>query len=118
MWAKEDEGKQNIASIDTSALHNTSRYVRSYMANIEILQDTLTFVKAQHDWFARNVEDGSDYMSSPWFEITSDTMSSQLFQIKVILTWTKEVLERTQILIDLVGVSLPCSWIWVIVTLL
>lgn len=102
MWKKEDEAKVNIASVDVDVLHNVSRYTHSYVANIKILQQTLDFVRAEHIWFAEHIGTSDGYNHSPWFETTSDCLSSQCFQIQVILTWTEEVLERTRNLINLV----------------
>ena len=104
MWKKEDDGKKDIANIDTYDMHNITRYVHSYAANIEILQRTLYFIKTEHIWFSKDAVFGEKYRPSPWYQQTIDTIESQIFQIDVIVTWTREVLERTKILIELVSV--------------
>jgi hypothetical protein len=104
MWKKEDDGKKDIANIDTFDMHNISRYVHSYAANIEILQRTLHFLKAEHIWFSKNATLGRQHYSSPWYEQMTDTIESQIFQADVIIVWTKEVLKRTTILIELVSI--------------
>lgn len=103
MWAKEDEAKKNIASTDTSNLHNIARYLHSYLDNTETLCRSLAFVKEEHIWFASSgLALTSNSKISSWSETFNDTLDSQIFQIETILTWAKGVLKRNQILLDLV----------------
>ena len=103
IWAKEDEAGQNLATVDTGYLHNVTRYVHSYKANVEILQRTLHLVQAEHEWFAQNLGAPSGYTtSSGSFMTIHGSLAAQCFQSKTIYTWSEEVVKRTQILIDLV----------------
>ncbi|KAH9822931.1 hypothetical protein Tdes44962_MAKER00759 [Teratosphaeria destructans] len=105
MWAKEDEGKIDLASIDTWKLHDILRYVHSYLANLRIVEQGLRFVNAEHRWFSSEIEHGQAYQDSPWYGTVCDAITAQEFQIGVIIIWTHEVIKRTQILIDIVRVS-------------
>lgn len=105
MWSKEDEAKQNLAAVDTGWLHNVARYVHSYKANIEILQRTLHLLKSEHEWFAHNLAASDGYPASTIFRTIDDSLAAQCFEIKTIYTWSEEVVKRTQILIDLVGLQ-------------
>lgn len=102
-WAKEDEGKKSLQHIDTGYLHNVTRYVHSYKANILILKETLHLIIGEHEWFAKNVGHCGGYtIKSPSYTIIHDSLKAQCFQTQTILSWTDEVVKRTQILIDLV----------------
>jgi hypothetical protein len=102
MWAKEDSGRSDLSTVDTTNLHDILRYTHSYYANLEIVAASIKFVQAQHDWFAANLDEHKEYASSMWLDTTRDALQAQDFQCNVIMAWTKEVLKRTQILINLV----------------
>ncbi|TKX21547.1 hypothetical protein C1H76_6043 [Elsinoe australis] len=101
MWKKEEEGTKDLSTVDTSKLHDILRYVHSYMANLQIVLETLNFVKAEHEWYLQNLDNTNHYRESPWSSTMRDGIEAQVFQIKVIIIWTTEVLKRTRILIDL-----------------
>lgn len=103
MWKKEEEGTKDLSTVDTSKLHDILRYVHSYMANLQIVLETLNFVKAEHEWYLQNLDNTNHYRESPWSSTMRDGIEAQVFQIKVIIIWTTEVLKRTRILIDLVS---------------
>ena len=106
MWSTEDEAKRSLASVDTGFLHNVARYVHSYKANIEILQRTVHFIRSEHERFAQILGPQNGYtVTSSSFQTIDDSLAAQCFQMKTILTWTEEVVKRTQILIDLVGLA-------------
>lgn len=102
-WTIEDEAKKDIEEIKTGHLHYVVRYIHSYQTRIHILEETLNLIIREHEWFAKNPGHCGGYaMNSSSYNTVHDSLIAQCFQIQTILSWTDELIKRTQILIDLV----------------